>query len=258
MFQKIEREATLSELVRRQIQDLITERQLKPNDRLPAERDLAEQFGVSRTVVREAVRGLVAKGLLEVTPGRSGTIVRLPTAETMSEMMALFLRGDARTLDYENLIEVRRVLEVAIAGFAAQRRTSEDLQEMAHILEETLKVGDNRDRYVKWDLAFHQALAQATHNRLFPLLLESVNELMIEVRQLAFRTLGAPARSYHYHKAIFDQVQAGDVEGAREAMRDHLIEAEDTLRKALAMQDEKSKSRRAAKSLRVKAARTPR
>ncbi|MCL6509084.1 MAG: FadR family transcriptional regulator [Anaerolineae bacterium] len=238
MFKKIEREANLSELVSRQIQALILEHQLKPNDRLPAERDLAERFGVSRTVVREAVRGLVAKGLLEVTPGRGGTIVRLPTAETMSEMMTLFLRGDERTLDYENLIEVRRVLEVAIAGFAAERRTAEDLQEMEHILEETLKVGNDRDRYVKWDLAFHQALARATHNRLFPLLLESVNELMIEVRQLAFRTLGAPARSYRYHLAIFDQVKAGDADGAREAMRDHLVEAEQTLRKALAMQDQ--------------------
>lgn len=236
MFKKIEREANLSDLVSRQIQDLIRERHLMPNDRLPAERDLAEQFGVSRTVVREAVRGLAAKGLLEVSPGRGGTIVRLPSAETMSEMMTLFLRGDERTLDYENLVEVRRVLEVAIAGFAAERRTVEDLQGMEHILKETLKVGNDRDRYVKWDLAFHKALAQATHNRLFPLLLESVNELMVEVRQLAFRTLGAPVRSYRYHRAIFDQVKAGDADGAREAMRDHLVEAEQTLHKALAMQ----------------------
>lgn len=257
MFKKIEREANLSDLVSRQIQELIRERHLMPNDRLPAERDLAEQFGVSRTVVREAVRGLAAKGLLEVTPGRGGTIVRLPSAETMSEMMTLFLRGNERTLDYDNLIEVRRVLEVAIAGFAAERRTVEDLQEMDHILKETLKVGNDRNRYVRWDLAFHKALAQATHNRLFPLLLESVNELMIEVRQLAFRTLGAPARSYRYHRAIFDQVQAGDADGAREAMRDHLVEAEQTLRKALAMQgqsEERATSNSPTRRKRVKAA----
>jgi GntR family transcriptional repressor for pyruvate dehydrogenase complex len=236
MFKRIEREANLSDLVSRQIQNLILERHLMPKDRLPAERDLAEKFGVSRTVVREAVRGLAAKGLLEVSPGRGGTIVRLPTAETMSEMMTLFLRGDERTVDYENLIEVRRVLEVAIAGFAAERRTTEDVQEMERILQETLKIGKDRDKFVKWDLAFHKALAQATHNRLFPLLLESVNELMVEVRQMAFRTMGAPARSYKYHNAIYEQIKKGNPAGAREAMRDHLVEAEQTLRDALVMQ----------------------
>jgi GntR family transcriptional repressor for pyruvate dehydrogenase complex len=236
MFRKIEREANLSDLVSRQIQDLILERHLMPNDRLPAERDLAEQFGVSRTVVREAVRGLAAKGLLQVSPGRGGTVVRLPTADKMTEMMTLFLRGDERQLDYENLIEVRRVLETAIAGYAAERRTPEDLHDMDIILQETLKIGASRDKFVKWDLAFHKALARSTHNRLFLLLLESVNELMIEVRQMAFRTMGAPARSYRYHNAIYEQVKARNVEGAREAMRDHLVEAEVTLRKALAMQ----------------------
>lgn len=270
MFKRIEREANLSDLVSRQIHELIRERHLMPKDRLPAERDLAEQFGVSRTVVREAVRGLAAKGLLEVSPGRGGTVVRLPTAETMSEMMTLFLRGAERTLDYENLVEVRRVLEVAIAGFAAERRTDDDLKEMDLVLQETLKIGNDRDAFVKWDLAFHKALAQATHNRLFPLLLESVNELMVEVRLMAFslgprsevgtrprdrgRALGAPARSYKYHSAIYEQIKQGNAPAAREAMRDHLVEAEQTLRKALAMQGNQSKTAAngQAKRMRVK------
>jgi GntR family transcriptional repressor for pyruvate dehydrogenase complex len=243
MFQKIEREATLADMVSRQIQSMIVERQLKPNDRLPAERDLAEQLGVSRTVVREAVRSLAAKGLLEVVPGRGGTVVRSPTTESMAEMMSLFLRGDERTLDYENLIEVRRVLETAIAGIAAERRTADDLAEMQGILDQTLKIGNDREAFVKWDLEFHKALARATHNRLFALLLESVNELMIEVRRLAFKTHGAPARSYCYHGAIFEQVQAKKPESAREAMREHLVEAEVTLRKALTMQKRKPAAR---------------
>lgn len=242
MFTKVEREATLADVVSKQIQGMIVERQLMPNDRLPAERDLAEQLGVSRTVVREAVRSLTAKGLLEVVRGRGGTVVRSPTAATMSEMMALFLRGDERALDYENLIEVRRVLETAIAGIAAERRTPEDLREMQVILDETLKIGNDREAFVKWDMEFHKALARATHNRLFSLLLESVNELMVEMRRLAFRTHGAPARSYRYHSAIFAQISAKKPDGAREAMRDHLVEAEVTLRKALTMQEGKPAS----------------
>ena len=250
LFKRIERESTLADSVSRQIQALILERQLSPNERLPAERELAEQFGVSRTVVREAVKGLAAKGMLEVGIGRGGTIVRSPTAANMTEMMTLFLRGDERTLDYGNLIEARRVLEVAIAGMAAERRTDDDLQVMRQILAETLKIGNDREKFVKWDLEFHKALARATHNRLFSLFLESVNELMVEVRRLAFTTHGAPARSYRYHRGIFDKVEQQNTEGARAAMRDHLIEAEVTLRKALEMDPEssptKAKSRRAA------------
>lgn len=168
MPQKTERKATLSELIGRQIQNLITERQLKPNDRLPAERELAEQFGVSRTVVREGLRGLAAKGLLEVTPSREGTTVRPPSTQTLSEIMRLFLHSDTRASDYQNLLEVRCALEVAIAGLAAQRRTTEDLKQTTRILDDTLAVGDDCDRFVRCDLAFHRALADATHNRLFP------------------------------------------------------------------------------------------
>jgi GntR family transcriptional repressor for pyruvate dehydrogenase complex len=139
---------------------------------------------------------------------------------------------------------------VEIAGLASQRRTDDDLAAMRHVLEETLKIGEDREKFVKWDLAFHMALARATHNRIFPLFLESVNELMVEVRRLAFRTHGAPARSYRYHRAIFDQVELRHADAAREAMRNHLIEAEVTLRKALEMGDARAKASTKAKRLR--------
>lgn len=236
MFKKIHRESTLSGMVSEQIQNLIVDNHLLPGDRLPAERELAHQFGVSRTVVREAVRGLAAKGLLQVSPGRGGTTVRRPTANSVSESMSLYFRSGPR-MDYEKLIEVRRALEVEIAGLAAERHSEEDLQTLVDILAESNKIGaDDREGFVRCDMAFHAALARATHNDLWSVLLDSVADLMIEGRRSGFDVPGTAARAYRYHKAIYQQIELGDAEGARAAMRSHLAEAEDTQRKVKAMQ----------------------
>jgi GntR family transcriptional repressor for pyruvate dehydrogenase complex len=235
LFKTVQRESTLASRVTRQIEHLIIEGHLQLDDRLPPERELARQFGVSRTVVREAVRALVAKGLLEVRPG-SGTMVRSPTAETITQSMTLFLRAGKPELDYEKVLEVRRVLEVEIAGLAAERRTAKDLEEMEEILHEASEIQDDRDRFAKSDVDFHAALARATHNELFSLLLDSVVDIMIKVRQMGFDVPGMPVRALKHHRAILEQVKASDPQRARQAMREHLIESEETIRQALALQ----------------------
>jgi GntR family transcriptional regulator, transcriptional repressor for pyruvate dehydrogenase complex len=232
LFTPLTREATLAQQVGQRIQAMLVERKLKPNDRLPSERELADQFGVSRTVVREAVKGLAAKGLLTVGVGRGGTTVRAPSAASMTEIMTLFLRGEHQALDTRHLIEARQVLEVSIAGLAAERRSAADLTAMRAILEKTKDIADVTS-FVTWDLAFHNALAQATHNPVFPLFLDSINELMIEVRRLGYQTSGAATRTYRYHHAIFVEVERGDADAARHAMHRHLLESARTLRKAL-------------------------
>ena len=233
LFKALERDATLTDRVTQQIEDLIVIGHLRPGNRLPPERELAHRFGVSRTVVREAVRALVAKGLLEVRSG-SGTIVCSPTAQTLAQTMSLFLRVGQRDLDYRKILEVRRLLEVEIAGLAAERRTEEDLEVMKAILQEAESGGD-RDRFVRTDMAFHSALARATYNELFSVLLDSIADVMITMRQMAFDIPDAFTRALRYHRAIFEQVKRGDPEGARQAMREHLVEAEDTIRQALAL-----------------------
>jgi len=233
LFKALERDATLTDRVTQQIEDLIVIGHLRPGNRLPPERELAHRFGVSRTVVREAVRALVAKGLLEVRSG-SGTIVCSPTAQTLAQTMSLFLRVGQRDLDYRKILEVRRLLEVEIAGLAAERRTEEDLEVIKAILQEAESGGD-RDRFVRTDMAFHSALARATYNELFSVLLDSIADVMITMRQMAFDIPDAFTRALRYHRAIFEQVKRGDPEGARQAMREHLVEAEDTIRQALAL-----------------------
>src|SRR5262245_34715801 len=102
LFQAAPREATLANRVTAQIEALSGEGRLHPAQRLPSGRELADQFGVSRTVVREAVRGLVAKGLLEVRPG-SCTLIRSPSAHAVSQSMTLFLRASQPNLSYTKI-----------------------------------------------------------------------------------------------------------------------------------------------------------
>ena len=233
LFKTLPRASTLSDRVTGQIENLIIENQLQPGDHLPPERELARQFGVSRTVVREAISALVAKSLLETKPG-GGTLVRSPTAESVAQSMSLFLRGGQPELDMSKVVEVRRILEVEIAALAAERHTPEDLEAMEAILFEAAN-GQGRDHFAKTDVAFHAALARATHNELFGLLLDSVADIMFKVRYLGFDVPDAIARALIYHRAILEQVKAGDAEGARQAMHEHLIESEDTQRRALAL-----------------------
>jgi GntR family transcriptional repressor for pyruvate dehydrogenase complex len=229
LFKAIPREATLTDRVTDQIEHLIVANHLQPGDHLPPERELAQQFGVSRTVVREAIRALVAKSLLEARPG-GGTVVRAPTAEAVAQSMRLFLRAGQTELNYDKVHEVRRLLEVEIAGLAAKRRTDEDLERMETILNEVSSVGSDRDLLAENDVNFHAALARATHNELFSLLLDSIADIMLTVRQLGFSVPGMPARTLKYHQAIFEQVKAGNPELARRAMTEHLVEAEETIR----------------------------
>ena len=233
LFVAITREASLANRLTSQLEQMIVDNRVQPGDRLPAERELARQFGVSRTVVREAVRALQAKGLLEVHTG-SGTIVRSPSAAAVSQTMTLFLRAGRPELDYRQVLEVRRLLEVEIAGLAAERRTEQDLERLNEVLALTPNV-TSREEYVKVDIGFHALLAQATHNELFVLLLDSIVEILRKVREMAFDIPSAPLRAYQYHSAIMTQVQQGNAEGARQAMRDHLDEAEDTLLRAMAL-----------------------
>ena len=235
LFGTLERDSTLAARVTEQVKQYIVAGQLRPGDRLPPERELARQFGVSRTVVREAVRTLTAQGLLEVRAG-SGTVVRNPSAGDVAESMALFLRVGHPGLDLKKILEVRRMLEVEIAGLAAERRTDADIAAMDANMAEAAQVGDSRDGWLGNDMAFHALLAQATKNILFSLLLDSLADILTSVRRMSFDVPGASARTQHYHGAVLEQVRRGDPEGARQTMHDHLHEAEETMRAALAIE----------------------
>lgn len=232
------RDQSLAEKVTDQIEAMIVADRLPLGDRLPAERELAQQFGVSRTVVRQAIHSLTAKGLLEARSG-GGTVVRRPTAAAVAQSLYLFLRSGQAQLDYAQVHEVRRLLEVEIAGLAALRRTTADLAALDGNLREAYAnlAHENPARFAEIDLSFHATLARATKNVLFELLLDSLGEIMVEVRRSAFAIPDTPARALRFHQAIYAQVQKGDADGARVAMQQHLQEAEETQRKVLVLKE---------------------
>lgn len=233
LVSELTREATLAYRVEHELERLIVESHLEEGDRLPSERELSAQFGVSRTVVREAIRALAAKRLVEVGVGR-GTVVRAPSAESAALSMKLLLRMQAGGADLDKVIEVRRVLEVEIAGLAAARRTDHDLRELDSVLDRADRHRNDPDAFIKEDVGFHARLAEATHNELFVMLLASLAGVMTEVRILGLRTSGTASRALKHHRHILDAVRAADPTAARAAMGAHMDEATDTLRLAVA------------------------
>jgi GntR family transcriptional repressor for pyruvate dehydrogenase complex len=217
------------------IEALVAESRLNPGDIFPSERVLAEQFGVSRTVVREAIRALTAKGLLAVTPG-SGMMISRPTAPAIAKSMRFLLQRDGGALDYGKVREVRQVLEVEIAGLAAERRTSDDLRLIESCLEQMSQAPGDKIVWAEADVAFHAALAAATHNELFVVLLESVANVMILIRQLAYDVPGAVKTATSHHQHILACVQKGDADAARAAMRAHLIASDKIMRRAQSLE----------------------
>ncbi|HZQ10316.1 MAG TPA: GntR family transcriptional regulator, partial [Anaerolineae bacterium] len=126
MFTALPTEQKRSDRVAEQLEALILDNQLRTGDRLPPENELARQYGVSRTVIREAIRSLAAKGLLQVNQG-SGTVVHGMTNELASRSIGNVLEQNTRRVDIAKLLEVRRLLEVEIVGIAAARRTDADI-----------------------------------------------------------------------------------------------------------------------------------
>jgi len=217
-FNRIKTSERLFLEVVRQIEERILAGELKPGDMLPAERVMAEQFGVSRTVIREATKALELRGLVEVQHGR-GVMVVKPSADSVSDSVVRFLKIEESPI--WSLLELRSVLEVEIAGLAAERRTDADLEALVQIFEKMASALDRPTEYVEHDFEFHRVLAKAAHNPLFALVLEPYVTLMKQARRLGATAPNAAKRSYAYHKPILDAITRRDTAKARIAMREH-------------------------------------
>ena len=210
----------LYEQIVQQVEDSILKGQLKPGDQLPAERDLAQRFGVSRTAVREAVKTLREKGLVEAYSGR-GTFVTNGTSQAIRQSLDLMIRINQQD-GSANLVELRLVLEPEIAGLAASRIDDQllaTMREAVAVMDRSLRAPD---AFVEADLDFHLALAEAVGNPLILSLLDSIVGLLREQRSRIFNIDGGPERGQFHHKRILAAIERREPEAAREAMRAHL------------------------------------
>ena len=221
----------------------ILDGELTAGDRLPGERELAEQLGVSRIVVRESLGRLQARGLIEIRPGVGAFVVPMPD-HSVTEPLGLYIRRHG--VGHVHLFEVRRALEPQIAAAAARRhdpralallaatqrrtaaaaadlaRASTEPNDGAHAHDDEARLDEHLEAFAWADLSFHVHLAQASGNPLFELLLLPLVEPLLEVRRAGARRPGAADRATAEHAAILAAVVAGDPASAAAAMAHHL------------------------------------
>lgn len=203
-----------------QVERRILTGELKIGDQLPPERELAQQFAVSRTAVREAVKALHQKGLVDVQPGR-GTFVTNGTSQAMRHSLSLLLKiGQAD--GSKELVEVREILEPEIAALAAARANDDQIGAMREAVQMMDAALNDADTFIEADLDFHLTLGEATQNALIPTLIDSIVDLLREQRMRIFRVQGGPERGQFHHKRILEAIIRRDPKAAREAMRAHL------------------------------------
>lgn len=227
-FAPIRRSPSLSDEVADALLRQIREGPMVEGQRFPSERELSDQFNVSRTVVREAIRSLAAKGVLMVRPGQGLSVARVQ-ASAVRETMGLYLRG-IDELDYAVIHEVRVAIEPEIAGLAASRATGDDIETLTEVCRKVSERPDDIEFTSGADLEFHTSLASVTHNPLFTILFDSIGDVLLEIRMETLAIPGLPGKAQGAHEEILSEVAAGNSDGARLAMRRHLTESEDLWR----------------------------
>jgi GntR family transcriptional repressor for pyruvate dehydrogenase complex len=215
------RRKTLARQVAERLLERIRSGELRPGQRLPTELELVRELGVGRSSVREALQALVVIGAVDVRP-RRGAVVRSIGGTDFRLDRALAPLLDSDTL--LELSEMRRIVEPEVAALAAQRIEASGLEAARTALEalrtatEPLAPGE----FIRADLAFHQAVAQAAGNRVILGTMGELQELLRASRLLTMQAPGALARTVEGHGRIYRALAAGDPEAARAAMRMHL------------------------------------
>lgn len=203
----------------------VTAGQLRPGDRLPSERDLAERFGVSRPTVREAMRALSVLGVIEVRHG-GGAFVSALDATSLLSPLNFFLGLSQVSVD--QLYDARRLIEGEICALAATRITPAALDELEALITEQEKVLDAAEAYLALDSRFHARLGEVADNPFLARASQSLNVLGIEFRRAAANSGEMPRRSVRDHRQIVAALAKGDAEGARKAMIAHMDQVRNT------------------------------
>jgi len=217
---KVVQTSRLYEQIVQQIESSITKGHLKEGEQLPAERELAQQFGVSRTAVREAVKTLREKGLVEAYAGR-GTFVTNGTARSMRHTLDRMMRSGPRE-GATHLAEVREILEPEIAALAAQRADEDARSAMRESMTAMDAARLDPEGFIEGDLDFHLALAEAASNPLILSLIDSIVGLLREQRLRTYYIDGGPERGQYHHRRILEAIECRDPQRARDAMCAHL------------------------------------
>jgi GntR family transcriptional repressor for pyruvate dehydrogenase complex len=227
IFATLANRTILSKSVEDAIVDAIQTKKIEPGAQLPSEMELCEQFGVSRTVVREAFRALNSRGLITIIKGK-GMFVRTFSGKDAAGPLHFYLQMNFERDHVMDIVHARQILEPAIVALASKHRTQADIQRMADDLE-LLKTCDEKfTELSRIDTQFHVDIAKSSGNSLMPLLLDPIHRLIPQIKSSVYATVKEARESaVLWHQRILDGIIQGDSGVARQAMVEHLKIAED-------------------------------
>ena len=218
MFKSVSQKS-VAEAIQDQIRSLILDGHLAPGSKLPSEKELMRQFGVSRPTLREALRMMVGEGLLEVRPGR-GTYVREPTSESAirAEVVSLLLMSE----DVEEIQEVRKILEPEVAARLAENATEEDFADLNSILADMESAIDAGESVFEYAWAFHRRLPEAADNAAMAKIVDIIYEMIRASEQPLYDRYFDPHQELRDHRALVEVFKLRNPDEARAAMKAHL------------------------------------
>ena len=236
MFKSVGKSQLLSHTVEEEIEAAIRDGRLAIGEKLPSEMELCEQFGVSRTVMREALRMLSARRLVRIEKGR-GIFVAAPTVDSVSAPMALYLHMSGGSDQALDVVHARQIIEPPIAAEAARKHTAEDAERILANLDMLKACERPFEKLSKLDMEFHVLIAEATHNPMLPLLIRPIQQLMPKIKTGVYYAVGdAHEAAVEWHSAIVEAILDRDAEAAHQRMTQHLQVAEHHIQQMLVVE----------------------
>lgn len=207
---------------------MILAAELQPGEKLPSERDLAKQFGVSRTVIREAVKTLQQRGLVEIHQGK-GIFIIQPKIQLVTESIRRILAKNDTTLDH--LVEAREMLEMAIIRVSARKITDDQLRKLAEFIERMDKRMEDAEAFVINDVQFHVTMAESAQNPVYLLFMNSILELIQKKSiSMAFQSPYSMRRAQQHHQLIYQALAERDEIKAVSALQGHFKQIREDVR----------------------------
>jgi len=226
IFKPLQNREPISKLIASQIEDAILSNKYPPGSKIPSEMKLCEQFKVSRTSLREALKTLAAQGLITVYKGKGIFVNELSSGNVSGSIQKYLKQKLGRNYAFD-IVRARQILEPAIAYSASLNRNEEDLRNIESNIRELESSDANFEQLAHIDMGFHLLLAKASQNSVVPLLLKSIYKLVPEINSTVYATIeDARSSAVIWHRKIYELIKNRDAGAATIAMADHLKIAE--------------------------------
>ena len=222
----------LYEYVSQEIEKAITEKKILPGEKLPSENGLAQQFNVSRNIVREALKILTERRLITVEDGK-GAYVLSPTPEESIQALSRYVARLDMKESFEPLFEIRLMIEPELAYLAALLADEILIADLKDSVETLRSAHDDPEKWIEADLSFHNVIAKASKNPYAVIFIEILLEHMDFLVGSGFLVDGAIEATIDIHESIFEFIKNGNAEKAKDKMRDHILQSKERLAETL-------------------------